>query len=108
MTVHVKTVSIHSNNYSIIVDISEIQIEEGGNLIKAMKNGRVCDNCFMKMVKGKLKCPGWHRKWQCRSDDEDCGILNNEGFGSIPYKTSELLQALKRQNGRTKKIGIQT
>ena len=75
-------------------------------MLKAMKNGRVCDDCFQEMVKGKLKCPGWHGKWQCRYDYHigDCGILNNEGFGSIPYKTSEFLRALKRLNERMEKI----
>ena len=31
------------------------------------------------MAKGKLKCPGWHGKWECQNDVKDCGILDNSG-----------------------------
>ena len=69
--------------------------------MKAMEPGRVCESCFYKMSKGKLKCPGWHG-WDCNDDAKDCGILNNDDRGVL-YKTGEFLKSLKKQKARIEK-----
>lgn len=97
-------------NKNIFLDVFEIQMKEGENLMKSMEQGRVCKDCFRKMAEGKLKCPGWHvlSKGRCHNDAVDCGILKNVGLFSIREKTGNFLRDLKGLKERMEKIGIET